>query len=59
MHERYGLHAGIDVSDGLAVDLSHIADESGCGAILQTDAVPVSEAAGQLAAKLGDGSTAA
>ena len=57
MHDRYELHAGIDVSDGLAVDLSHIAAESGCGAILQTDAVPVSEAAGQLAAKLADGST--
>ena len=58
LHDRYQLHAGIDVSDGLAVDLSHIAEESGCGAILQTDAVPLSEAAGQLAAKLSDGSTA-
>ncbi|HEY1786267.1 MAG TPA: thiamine-phosphate kinase, partial [Pirellulales bacterium] len=29
--DRYQLHAGIDVSDGLSLDLSRLASESGCG----------------------------
>jgi thiamine-monophosphate kinase len=57
LNDRYELHAGTDVSDGLSIDLSHIANESGCGAVVQTDAVPVSDAARQLAEKLADGST--
>ena len=57
LSERYKLHAGIDVSDGLLVDLAHVAAESGCGALLQTEAVPVSNDARRLAQKLGDGST--
>jgi len=43
------LHAMIDVSDGLVVDLAHILEESGVGAVLEAEAVPVSKAA-QLAA---------
>ena len=42
LSDRYELHAGIDASDGLVIDLSHVAAESGCGAVLQTDAVPIS-----------------
>lgn len=57
LNERYELHAGIDVSDGLSLDLAHVATESGCGALVQLDAVPLSAAAGELAAKLNDGST--
>ena len=57
LHERYEVHAGIDVSDGLSTDLCHLAKESACGAVLHTDAVPISDAAQKLAAKLGDGST--
>lgn len=37
------LHALIDVSDGLASDLQHILTESGVGAVLQANAVPISE----------------
>ena len=55
LNERYRLHAGIDVSDGLATDLAHIAEESGCGAVLDLDAVPVAEDAKRLAVQLGDG----
>ena len=57
LNERYELHAGIDVSDGLSLDLAHLATESRCGALVQFDAVPLSEAADRLAAKLNDGST--
>jgi thiamine-monophosphate kinase len=49
LHQRYELHAGTDVSDGLSLDLSHILDESGCGAVLELEAVPISDAAHQLA----------
>ena len=55
--DRYELHAGIDASDGLAVDLSHVAAESGCGAVVWPDAVPVSESARRLAAEGTDGLT--
>jgi thiamine-monophosphate kinase len=37
-----GVHAAIDISDGLSSDLGHIADESGTGFVLYTDSLPVS-----------------
>ena len=37
LNERYELHAGMDVSDGLAIDLSRLVRESGVGAIVETD----------------------
>jgi thiamine-monophosphate kinase len=49
LHRDFELHAAIDVSDGLALDLSRLAHESGCGAVLRTDQVPLSPAATQLA----------
>jgi thiamine-monophosphate kinase len=55
---RYSVHAGIDVSDGLSLDLAHLADESGCGAVVDLDRIPIAPAAQQLAASLLDGSTA-
>jgi thiamine-monophosphate kinase len=45
LHASYGLHAGIDVSDGLSLDLSRLAEESGCGALLDSDSIPISTAA--------------
>jgi thiamine-monophosphate kinase len=57
LHARYDLHAGTDVSDGLSLDLSHILEESHCGAVLNTAAVPVSDDARRLAERLNDGST--
>jgi thiamine-monophosphate kinase len=35
--------AMIDISDGLSTDLCHILDESGCGAIIHADAIPIAE----------------
>ena len=40
---RYELHAGLDVSDGLALDLHRMCEASRCGAVLDRDAVPVSD----------------
>ncbi len=57
LHARYELHAGIDVSDGLSLDLAHILEESRCGAVLDADAVPIAADARRLAEKLADGST--
>jgi thiamine-monophosphate kinase len=37
------LHAMIDISDGLAADVAHLCRESGCGAVLWADAIPISD----------------
>ncbi len=56
LHERVGLRAMIDISDGLAGDLEHILAESGgLGATLEASAIPVHGDAVSLAAR--DGGT--
>jgi thiamine-monophosphate kinase len=57
LNERYELHAGIDVSDGLSLDLFRLAEESRCGALLNFEAIPVSAAATELARHQADGSS--
>lgn len=53
MHEQYELHAGIDVSDGLSLDLSRLAAASNDGAALNIEAIPIADDARRLAAQNG------
>ena len=45
LHELADLHAMIDISDGLAADVNHLCEESGCGAVLRAGAIPLSDEA--------------
>lgn len=49
LRELQIVHAAMDISDGLSVDLLRMCDASHCGAILELDRVPVSQAAHDLA----------
>jgi thiamine-monophosphate kinase len=53
LHAAYDLRAGIDISDGLALDASRLAAASGCGVALDLAAIPVSRDAERLAATSG------
>jgi thiamine-monophosphate kinase len=53
LHAKYQITAGIDISDGLALDASRIAEASGCGAVIFMEKVPVSLAAFELAKQEG------
>jgi len=49
LHQQVTLRAMIDISDGLAKELHHLGQESGCGARLRSAAIPIADAARQLA----------
>lgn len=49
LHGTADLHAMIDVSDGLAADVSHLCRASGCGAVLCAERIPISADARTLA----------
>jgi thiamine-monophosphate kinase len=53
LHREFELHAGMDVSDGLSLDLARLAEASGCGAEVDLDLVPIASAAHELAARDG------
>ncbi len=53
LHQVVNLHAMADISDGLSLDLSHILDASGCGAILDAGAIPIHADAHKLAEQSG------
>lgn len=56
---RFAVHAAIDVSDGLSLDLSRLALASGVGAAIDLSQIPVSAAARELAAREVEGERAA
>lgn len=53
LNREIGVSAMIDVSDGLSTDLNHIANESGAGAVVREAAIPISDAARELASQDG------
>ena len=53
LHRLVDLHAMIDISDGLSADLHHLCEESGCGAVLRAEAIPIAPAAYEWALKKG------
>jgi thiamine-monophosphate kinase len=57
LRQRYRLHAGIDCSDGLSLDLWHVCQASGCGAVIDVDRVPIAPAARELSTQRSDGTT--
>lgn len=53
--EHVEVHAAIDCSDGLSLDLHRLATVSGCGAVVELDRVPVAPAAELWARHVSDG----
>lgn len=55
--DRFEVHAAIDISDGLALDLWRMMQASGTGAILDFAAIPIHADAVRMATRDGDGRT--
>ncbi len=53
IRDRIPIHAAMDISDGLSTDLLRMCDASHCGAVLNLDQIPVTEAAVQLSSSSG------
>ena len=57
LNKQYDIHAAIDISDGLSLDIFRLVSESRCGAEIQLEQIPVSEPARQLAQMKNNGRT--
>ncbi|GAC1413283.1 MAG: thiamine-phosphate kinase [Actinomycetota bacterium] len=55
---RHGVHAMIDLSDGLARDAGHIADASGLGLRIESSRIPIAMGVAETAELLGAGAAA-
>ncbi len=53
VRERVAIHAAMDISDGLTIDLLRMGNASGCGAVLDMDSIPISAAATQMSTTSG------
>lgn len=53
--ERFSVHAAIDVSDGLTLDLWRVMQASGTGAVVDLAAIPIHADAFRMATQPGDG----
>ena len=51
--DQFNIRAAIDISDGLALDASRLADASGCGAELILESIPIARDAEALASESG------
>ncbi|MBX3420084.1 MAG: thiamine-monophosphate kinase [Pirellulaceae bacterium] len=49
LRESSAIHAAMDISDGLSIDLLRMCDASNCGAIVDLEQVPISQAAQEMA----------
>ncbi len=55
---RGPMHAGMDVSDGLSLDLSRMCRASGVGAVIDLSTIPIASAAEELSKRPGDSQSA-
>jgi thiamine-monophosphate kinase len=53
LHQQYKLSAGMDISDGLALDAARLAAASGCGIAIKLDKIPMSSDAHRLGERSG------
>ncbi len=53
LRDAVAIHSAMDISDGLSVDLLRMCDASSCGAILDLERVPISQAAEELSRESG------
>lgn len=53
MREKFDIHAAIDISDGLLLDLDRLCAASGCGVELDLPSIPISDDAQHLAGRDG------